>query len=231
MLRLSRTGLTSIFSICRSIPFVGCTSPNRVISCVAMGSAGGGFCYEYPRPAVTVDAVVFTVKREHACVLLIERGRPPYEGKFALPGGFVNENESLDVAVHRELQEETNLTGLTLCQIAAFGDPGRDPRGHTISVAFHGVIEEDGGIAQKLCAGDDAACVSWHPLDALPELAFDHMSIIQSSWSKCVFMASPHNGVVVIDKATNTELNNFSDGVVDGIALSNLVLSIKKLTH
>ncbi len=79
-------------------------------------------------------------------MLLIERGRPPYEGKFALPGGFVNENESLDVAVHRELQEETNLTGLTLCQIAAFGDPGRDPRGHTVSVAFHGVIEEVSGV-------------------------------------------------------------------------------------
>ncbi len=92
-------------------------------------------------------------------------------------------------------------------------------------------LQQGGRIAQKICARDDASSASWHPLDGLPELAFDHMSIIRSSWSKCVFMASPKNGILVVDKATNVELNNFSDGVVNGIALSNLVPSIKKLTH
>ncbi len=86
-------------------------------------------------------------------------------------------------------------------------------------------LQQEGEIARKLSAGDDAAAASWHPLDNLPELAFDHMSIIQASWSKCVFRTSPQKDVIVVDKSTDTKLNSFRDGVVDSKALSRLVLS------
>ena len=111
--------------------------------------------YEYPRPAVTVDIAVFgRGSGGELVVLLIERKHAPFEGAWALPGGFVDENEALEAAAHRELREETGLTGLTLTQVAAFGDPGRDPRGHTVSIAF--VTEADVDVA-KVAAGDDAA--------------------------------------------------------------------------
>ena len=119
---------------------------------------GVPFSYPYPRPAVTCDAVVFTMRADDLAVLLIRRKDEPFKGKWALPGGFVNENESLERAAARELSEETGITGARLEQLGAFGDPGRDPRGHTVTVAFMTFLVAEAAIT----AGDDAAAAEWH---------------------------------------------------------------------
>lgn len=143
------------------------------------------FTYEYARPAVTVDVAVFSIQKGDLAVLLIRRGQEPFKGTWALPGGFVEQDEALEFAAIRELEEETGLTRVTMTQFGAFGDPGRDPRGHTVSVAYAALLSGE----PELQAGDDAAEVAWHPLRTLPiggrplekgapKLAFDHPMII-----------------------------------------------------
>jgi 8-oxo-dGTP diphosphatase len=133
------------------------------------------YCYEYPRPALTVDIVVLTGKAKPR-VLLIRRKADPFAGRWALPGGFVDENEPLDAAARRELREETGIEAATLEQVMAVGDPGRDPRGWTVTVVHKTVVKAK---AVKPQAADDAAEVGWHPLDKLPEMAFDHGKILE----------------------------------------------------
>jgi 8-oxo-dGTP diphosphatase len=134
-------------------------------------------CYEYARPAVTVDIVVVTREKKPR-VLLIRRKHEPYAGCWALPGGFVDEGETLVQAARRELHEETGLKLSRLEQLFTFGDPGRDPRGWTVSVAF---ISRFDAKKVKAVAADDAAEVGWHPLDRLPALAFDHRTILRNA--------------------------------------------------
>ena len=131
--------------------------------------------YPFPRPAVTVDIIIFRMSGNDPEVLLIKRGNEPYKGKWALPGGFVNKDESLEAAAARELKEETGLGGILLTQMHTFGNPGRDPRGHTVSVVYVGYLPV--GAVEK--AGDDAAEADWFKLDALPELAFDHDLVVE----------------------------------------------------
>jgi len=138
--------------------------------------------YDYPRPAVTVDVALFTVagtlQNLRLRVLLIERGEPPFRGAWALPGGFVREDEDLDTAAHRELQEEAGVTEAVLEQVAAVGTPGRDPRGHTVTVLHVGLIAGD---RQVLTATGDAAAVRWFDVagpERLPPLAFDHAELL-----------------------------------------------------
>jgi 8-oxo-dGTP diphosphatase len=140
------------------------------------------FTYEYPRPAVTVDVALFTMRAGDLAVLLVQRKRPPFEGAWALPGGFVGHDEGLLRAALRELQEETGVTGVALEQLGAYGDPGRDPRGHTVSVAFVGFVVAE---AHPVTAGDDAARAAWIPLGRIASrsrsrlrVAFDHATII-----------------------------------------------------
>lgn len=135
------------------------------------------YCYEYPRPAVTVDILLFCplAKQGHE-LLLIARKHPPYEGHWALPGGFVDQDEDLPDAATRELQEETALTNIPLKQLQTFGKPGRDPRGHTVSVVYWAIIAPENKTLVK--AGDDAAQTQWFPLGKLPPLAFDHKEVI-----------------------------------------------------
>jgi len=133
------------------------------------------YCYEYPRPAVTVDAAVLVNQNRQWFILLIERKHDPFKGCYALPGGFVEEDETLETAIARELQEETNLVLNNLQQFRAYSRPNRDPRGRTISVIFISVLKE----FPAAVAGDDAAAVKWFPLDQLPALAFDHGEIVK----------------------------------------------------
>ncbi len=133
--------------------------------------------YPYPRPALTVDVVLIKEGDDGPEILLIQRNHPPFAGHWALPGGFVDENEPLEEAARRELFEETGLKPLGLRQLRAFGDPGRDPRGWTVSVTFWARIEGD--LTPR--AGDDAAAARWWPLDNLPPLAFDHADIVRQA--------------------------------------------------
>ena len=135
------------------------------------------YCYEHPRPSVTVDIVLFHQTGEELEVLLIKRRHEPFADHWALPGGFVDENESLEAAATRELQEETGLSRAKFQQIGAFGDPGRDPRGHTVSVAFTALLKSKGNAV----AADDAKDVGWHKVKRLPKLAFDHKKIIAAA--------------------------------------------------
>ncbi|MCP4868211.1 MAG: NUDIX hydrolase [Proteobacteria bacterium] len=136
------------------------------------GGAVATHSYEWPRPAVTVDLIVLRGSQ----ILLIQRDREPFAGRWALPGGFVDEGEDLETAARRELLEETGLKAGTLRQFRAFGDPGRDPRGWTIAIAF--VSEDTPGEPQ---AGDDAREARWFDQHALPSLAFDHDLIVQAA--------------------------------------------------
>lgn len=130
------------------------------------------YTYQYPRPALTVDAII--LKEPGNQLLLIQRGRDPYSGKWALPGGFVDMDELLDDACRRELAEETGLEvgDLTLFCIADRVD--RDPRGRTISILYTGTVPDHAIVR----SGDDACDARWFSLGELPELAFDHADLI-----------------------------------------------------
>ncbi|WP_372776365.1 NUDIX domain-containing protein [Mangrovibacterium sp.] len=130
------------------------------------------YTYKYPRPALTVDAIV--VKKESRKLLLIQRGIEPFLGKWALPGGFVEMHELLVDACKRELLEETGLRMNELIQFTTADKVDRDPRGRTISVLFYGFVGEDA----RVQSGDDAAKAEWFSIDELPELAFDHSDLI-----------------------------------------------------
>jgi 8-oxo-dGTP diphosphatase len=132
------------------------------------------YTYKYPRPMVTVDALVFAGTKPDLQVLLIQRGNEPFKGQWALPGGFVDMDEALYDAVVRELKEETGLDVVDFRQLHTFGDPGRDPRGRNISTVF--MTHLPSPVEPK--AGDDAALARWFPMDELPALAFDHDEVI-----------------------------------------------------
>ena len=131
--------------------------------------------YDYPHPAVTTDIVVLTVEEGVVKLLGIRRKAAPYQGRWALPGGFVEIDESIDACAARELAEETGLAGIYLEQLYTFGAPDRDPRERVISVAYYALAPLHG---LALRAGSDAAAAAWHDIDALPELAFDHRDIV-----------------------------------------------------
>jgi len=134
-----------------------------------------GYIYKYPRLSLTVDAAVFRKKEGRTELLLIRRDRPPFEGEWAMPGGFVDMDETLEKAIARELKEETNLTGIDLQQLHAFSAIDRDPRGRTVSVVFWGILHDN----QQAKAGDDARDVAWFEITKLPELAFDHKEVVE----------------------------------------------------
>jgi len=125
---------------------------------------------------VAVDIVIFTIQSEGLKVLLVKRGIPPFRGQFAIPGGFVRENESLDEAAMRELREETAVTDVYLEQLYSFGEPERDPRGRVVTVAYYALIS---AARSPLKAGTDAAEASWWSMEDLPPLAFDHGEILK----------------------------------------------------
>jgi 8-oxo-dGTP diphosphatase len=131
---------------------------------------------KYQPIQVTVDIVVFTVHEQTLQVLLIERGIDPFKGRYALPGGFVRAEETLEQAAFRELLEETGTKDVYLEQLYTFGDPHRDPRGRIVTVAYYALVPND---KSPLLAGTDAAAAGWYPVSALPPLAFDHKRVVE----------------------------------------------------
>jgi len=134
------------------------------------------FTYEYPRPSVTVDCVVFGVDEQTLKILLIERDVEPFRGEWALPGGFVRLDEDLESAARRELAEETGVTKLYLEQLYTFGAVERDPRGRVITVSYYALVR----LAEhRVKAATDARNAAWVAIDDLPRLAFDHRKIVE----------------------------------------------------
>ena len=141
------------------------------------------FSYEYPHPAVTVDIVIFTLSADQLKLLLIRRGGDPFRGHWALPGGFVNMDESLEKAARRELEEETGVSGVYLEQLYTFGKPDRDPRERVITVAYYALVPAE---MLNIQAASDAEAVAWFGLGELPELAFDHKEIVSMAHERLV---------------------------------------------
>ncbi|MET0051552.1 MAG: NUDIX hydrolase [Candidatus Thiodiazotropha sp.] len=147
-------------------------------------------CYEYPHPAVTTDVVVFTIRDNALEVLLIQRKNPPFQGMWALPGGFLEMDEDLETCAKRELQEETGIEGVYLEQLGTFGEPQRDPRERVISVTYFALTPSD---HLKPQTSSDAARTAWFPFTALPELAFDHDRILSLARQRLVAKLSYTN--------------------------------------
>lgn len=139
------------------------------------------FTYEYPRAALTVDCVVFGFDEGELKVLLIKRGLAPFKGKWALPGGFVRVDETIDEAARRELLEESGLADVFLEQLYTFGGVGRDPRERVVSVAYYALVK----LAEHpAIGGSDASDAQWFPVAKLPALAFDHGEILKAGLSR-----------------------------------------------
>ena len=134
------------------------------------------YTYDYPHPAVTVDIAIFTIQDDDFKVLLIQRGIEPFEGMWALPGGFVGIDESLRRAAWRELKEETGVNAAFLEQLSAFGHPDRDPRERVITVAYYALIPSE---RLQLKASTDAREARLFSMSDLPQLAFDHAKILR----------------------------------------------------
>ena len=139
------------------------------------------FCYPYPRPAVTVDAVVFREMERQWQILLIQRKNEPFLGMWALPGGFVDMDETLEESAARELSEETGLSGIHLKQLHTFSAVDRDPRHRTITTVFMGILQDH---SKSPMAGDDASAAAWFLISQLPTLAFDHKEVIEMAIMK-----------------------------------------------
>jgi len=135
------------------------------------------FSYEYERPGLTVDCVIFGLDLESASlnVMLIERDLEPFAGMWAIPGGFVRKGETLQAAALRELQEETGIEDVFLEQLYSFGDPKRDPRGWVVSVAYYALVSPEQHPVQ---AATDAREARWFAVNQVPRLAFDHAEIL-----------------------------------------------------
>ena len=136
------------------------------------------FSYKYPRPAVTTDCVIFGFDGKQLHILLIERSRDPYKGTWALPGGFLEMDETAEEGAARELYEETHVKDVFLEQFHVFCAVNRDPRERVITIAFYALIRQ---CDYQILAGDDAARACWFEVDELPPLAFDHNEIISKS--------------------------------------------------
>ena len=136
------------------------------------------YCYDYPRPAVSGDCVIFGFDGEDLNVLLIERGKDPYKGRWTFPGGFLDMDETTLQCAERELMEETGIGGLKLVQLGAFSGVDRDPRGRVITIAYFTVVRISD---TNPVAGDDAANAGWFRVKDIPPLAFDHDLVMRAA--------------------------------------------------
>ena len=146
-----------------------------------MSDEKGVYTYAYPRPAVTTDCVIFGYDiKDGLSVLLVERGLEPYKGCWAFPGGFLKMDETADACARRELEEETSLSlgeeSNLLAQLGCFSGVDRDPRGRVITIAYYALVRK-----AEVRGGDDARAARWFPIQAVPQLAFDHELILRTA--------------------------------------------------
>ncbi len=133
------------------------------------------YCYKYPRAALTADIIVAKQSIINTKILLIKRKNNPYKDMWAIPGGFMDMNETIEETAHRELAEETNIKIDKLHQMHVFSKTDRDPRHRTVTVCFYGFVDEK----TQAKSGDDAKEAEWFDVNNLPELAFDHFEILE----------------------------------------------------
>jgi 8-oxo-dGTP diphosphatase len=136
------------------------------------------YCYDHPRPAVTADICLFTLRNGALNVLLVKRKEPPFMGHWSLPGGFIRETETLAQCAARKLAEETGITGAPLEAVGTFSDPARDPRGRVITFAYFALLPHDQTV---LIPGSKEEAAEWYTLGQLPALAFDHSAIVTAA--------------------------------------------------
>lgn len=172
------------------------------------------YTYKYPRPAVTVDCVIFGYDATDLKILLIERGIEPFKGRYALPGGFVRMNETTDMTAERELREETGLDRIYLEQLYTFSELDRDPRGRVVSVAYYALINLND---YKITAGDDAKDADWYSINKMPDLAFDHQIIFVTALNrlKGKIRYQPIGFELLPAKFTLTELQRLYEAILN----------------
>lgn len=151
---------------------------NRCENANGCESTDRPYSYKYPRPSLTTDCVVFGSAPDGLKILLVERGVEPFKGNWALPGGFMKMDETLEECAARELFEETNMECVYLTQFRAFSSLNRDPRGRVVTVAFIALVRPS---EHNVVGGDDASNALWFDIDMLPPMAFDHISIIEEA--------------------------------------------------
>ena len=173
------------------------------------------YTYEYPRPSLTVDCIIFGLDESSRLkVLLIQRAKEPFKNHWALPGGFVDENETLEAAALRELQVETGVSDVFIEQLFTFGTPGRDPRGRVVTVAYYALIN----LAEhKIGADTDAQDVKWFPINELPPLAFDHAEILETAITRLrsKLRYQPVGFELLAEKFTLTQLQKLYETILD----------------
>ena len=172
------------------------------------------YTYDYPRPSLTVDCIIFGLDESSRLkVLLIQRAKDPFKDAWALPGGFVSEKETLEEAALRELKEETGVEDLFIEQLFTFGNPGRDPRGRVVTVAYYALINLS---EHKIGADTDAKDVKWFLIDELPQLAFDHQTILDLAISRLrgKVRYQPIGFELLPEEFTLTQLQNLYEAVL-----------------
>jgi len=170
--------------------------------------------YEYPRPALTVDCIIFGLDKDELKVMLIQRDLEPFEGRWALPGGFVRVDEELEAAALRELSEETGITEVFLEQLYTFGDLQRDPRERVVSVVYYALVNLEG---HKIRASSDARNAAWFPITDMPPLAFDHDKIFDTALKrlKGKIRYQPIGFELLPEKFTLSQLQNVYELILE----------------
>lgn len=190
------------------------------------------YTYDYPRPSVTVDCVIFGLDDQQVLnVLLIQRQKDPFAGFWALPGGFVDMDEDLEAAALRELAEETGVQDLFIEQLYTFGAPNRDPRGRVISVAYYALVNPE---KHPVRAASDARRAEWYPVDQLPPLAFDHHQIFQVALDRlrAKVRYQPIGFELLPEQFTLTQLQQLYEnilGITSGLNKRNFRTKILKM--
>ncbi|MBR2416814.1 MAG: NUDIX hydrolase [Bacteroidaceae bacterium] len=170
------------------------------------------YSYRYPRPAVTADCVIFGFDGVDIKVLLIQRGIEPFKGKWALPGGFMNMNETVEECAKRELKEETGLTNASVEQFHSFSDVNRDPRERVVTVAHYALVR-----LADVKGGDDAASARWFSMNEIPSLAFDHDRILRMAVNRLKerICFEPIGFELLPQVFTMTELQNLYEAILE----------------